>query len=218
MPRRYTWFLAAIVLSVVAPKTALSQAPLTIEGLTDRQYPGYANSVTFRVPTTAGYSYNVILDTNPVPTGVFVTVNKTDYYELHVWRTNNSTLQTTNRRIQFIVKNSSRGSTEEGIPTWTPYPTIPSASNEFAGARLRIIAPADFPAGYQMPVVAWVDNAAGKPLRANGELRLSNGARVTSRRGAGSAVVPAPAVFSRRIRVASPEAESAICRRFRPTR
>jgi hypothetical protein len=147
------------------------------------------NSVTFRVPSLAGYSYKVLVDTNGVSTDVPVTVSKVDYHELNVWRTNDTTLEVTNRRIQFIVKNSSRGETEEGIPSWTPYPTIPSASNEFAGAQLELIAPAVFPAGYQIPAVAWFYNANGKPLRANGELRLDGGPGVTLRRGAGSALL-----------------------------
>jgi hypothetical protein len=181
---------ATVALVVMAAWSLSAQAPLTIEGLADRQYSGYVDSVAFRVPSTAGYSYSVLLDTKPVPTDAFVTVNAVDYHELHVWRTNTSTLQTTNRRIQFIVRASSRGTTEVGIPAWTPYPTIPSASNEFTGGELRVAVPQAFPAGYQIPVVAWLYNSAGAPLRANGELTLGGSPAVTIRRGVGSALLP----------------------------
>jgi hypothetical protein len=161
-------------------------AQFTINGVTDRST--YTETVTFSVVTQAGYSYSVLLGTNPLPAGVSHTLNRADYYELLAWRTNLSApFEVTNRLIRFIVQ-SDRLNPEKGLIKWTPYPPISSTSNEVAGGRLRVTAPQDYPAGLPIPVIGWVDDGQGNEIRANGWLQATGfeGQEVRVLRGVGS--------------------------------
>jgi hypothetical protein len=165
--------------------------PLGVRGISDRG--DYQNQVTFLITNTVGFSYGATLDGKNVPVGVDVLVNSSDYHELSVWRTNTSTLAATNRLVRFVVVPSERSCCEAGLPTWTPYPFINSATGEFAGSRLKLIAPQDFPAGLHIPVVAWVENNQANAVRVNGLLRDSNQPSIAIRRGVGSGLLPPPA-------------------------
>ena len=165
----------------------------SITGVTDRYY-NYSDSVTFTVGTQSGYSFQVTLDTNRVPTGVPITVNQVDYHELRVSATNLSTGVVSNALVRFIVQSSTRsakGTTENGIPPWTPWPVINSSTNEFAAAHLRVITPESFPAGYEIPVVAWAENEQGHAVRANGLLAAPGQPSIQLKRGAGSGFLTA---------------------------
>src|SRR6266540_2627909 len=81
-----------------------AQAPLTVLGVADRG--DYANSITLSVPTTSGYAYSVKLDGAPIPVDVNVAVNKVDYHQMFVSRTNLATLAGTNLVIGFVVRGS----------------------------------------------------------------------------------------------------------------
>ena len=168
---------------------SIAQGQLTINGVTDKTV--YNDSATFTVVTQAGYNYSVLLDTNPAPAGTSVAVTSVDYHELRVSRTNQTTLDVTNRLIRFIVRSSARGSTEDGIPPWTPWPLIYSSSNELAGAHLRLMVPQDFPAGYEIPVVAWVENDQGHAVRVNGLLPAPGHPAIQIKRGTGSGFLAA---------------------------
>lgn len=151
----------------------------------------YTSSASFYVTNEAGYAYDARLDGVPVPVGVSVPVTKVDYHELYVLRTNTSTLAVTNRLVKFIVRSSERGGSEDGIPPWTPYPSIPSASGEFAGGTLRVIAPDVIPQGLMIPVVAWVEDANGHALRVNGTVTAPAQNSVKLLRGVGSGFLSA---------------------------
>jgi hypothetical protein len=164
--------------------TALAQAPFPINGVADRSI--YTSAVTLRVPSTAGHTYGVLLDGAAIPTDVDVTVNQADYHELSATRTEAGTGTVTNRLVRFIVRASDRGTTEDGLPPWVPYPMIPSSAGELAGARLDLIVPPLYPAGLEIPVVAWVRNAQGGVVRANGPLTSASHPPIPLRRGVGS--------------------------------
>lgn len=165
-------------------------AQLTINGVTDKTV--YVNTATFNVPVQAGYAYGVFLNGRPAAVGVDVPLTGPDYYELDAWRTNLSApFGVENRIVRFIVEASNRGTTETGLPRQTPFPVIPSSSNEFAGAQLRLIAPRDFPAGYEIPVVAWAMNEAGHAVRANGSLSAEGHPSIPVKRGVGSGFLAA---------------------------
>lgn len=168
---------------------SIAQGQLTINGVTDKTV--YNDSATFTVVTQAGYNYSVLLDTNPAPAGTSVAVTSVDYHELRVSRANQTTLEVTNRLVRFIVRSSARGSTEDGIPPWTPWPLINSSSNEFTGAHLRLMVPQDFPAGYEIPVVAWVENNQGHAVRVNGLLTAPGHPAIQIKRGTGSGFLAA---------------------------
>src|SRR5438046_1186023 len=170
MPRlTFCRFAAVVVWGLVFfsfRNPALGQ--IAVNGLADKTI--YNDSVTFTVPSQAGYNYRLLLDTNTVPVDTAITVARVEYHELQIFRTNQLTLAATNQLYRFIVRSSKRGNTEDGIPPWIPYPLINSSSNEFAGAHLRLITPRNFPTGYEIPVVAWVENSQGHAVRANGLL------------------------------------------------
>src|SRR5881396_319739 len=110
MPRmsRINRLNVVLALSCAALFTAASvapaQEPLTILGVTDRG--DYADSVTLSVRTSSGYVYSVKLDGDPIPVDVNVVVNKVDYHQLSVARTNLATLAGTNLVIGFVVRGS----------------------------------------------------------------------------------------------------------------
>lgn len=168
--------------TLLAGANAFSQVPVT--GVADMTI--YTDQVTFTVTSEAGYAYDARLDGSSVPAGSPVLVNKADYHELSVWRTNTTTLATANRLVRFIVRSAERGGTEDGIPTWVPHPPIPSANAEFAGGTLLILAPQSFPQGLPIPVVVWVEDTACRPLRVNGKVTAPGQPSFKLLRGVGS--------------------------------
>lgn len=159
-------------------------AQITVSGLADKAV--YEDQVVFTISSSVGWSYDARLDSAPVPVGTAVTMNQVDYHELSVRRTNDSTAAIETALYRFIVRSTERGETENGLPPWTPPPVIPSSTAEFAGARLDLLAPATFPANCAIPVVAWVRNAAGHAVRANGSLASEGHPTIAIKRGVGS--------------------------------
>lgn len=174
---------------------ALAAIPLfgqtVITGVADKGI--YTDRANFTVTAQSGYTCGARLDGIPVPIAAAVAVSNADYHELSVSATNDSTLTVTTQLIRFIVTSSERGNTETGLPPWVPYPVVNSAPEEFAGSQLRVIVPENFPSGYAIPVVAWVEAAAGHALRANGLLSATGQPAIQLRRGVGSGFLPAPA-------------------------
>ena len=159
-------------------------AQITVSGLADKSV--YADQVTFTIPQTAGWTYDARVDGVAVSVGSVVSIRDVDYHELLVARTNNLTSAVETAAYRFIVRSSERGSTENGLPPWTPPPSIPSAAAEFAGARLQLITPAAFPTNHPIPVVAWVLSQAGHAVRANGALEAAGHPTIQIKRGVGS--------------------------------
>jgi hypothetical protein len=182
--------LAFISGVLLAAASALAQAPLNINGVTDKST--YTDTASFSVPSTAGYSQVAFLNNQPVSSDVTHVVNRADYYEVTVMRTNNSTFAVSNRTVRFIIQSSNRGSPEKGLIEWLPYPGIPSASAEFAGANMRLIVPQAYPAGLEIPVIAWIQESNGDARRANGYIRAAGfeSSPVKILRGVGSGFLP----------------------------
>jgi hypothetical protein len=154
------------LLLLVAVFPSLRAQTLTIEGIADRTT--YNDTASFRVLTNAGFSYRVTLNGVAVSAGVTNRITRMDYYDLSVSRTNDSTSAVTNVLVRFIVLSSRRGSPELGLIEWVPLPPIPSTAGEMAGAQLHLLTPQDYPAGLDIPVVARVEDIAGKERRVNG--------------------------------------------------
>jgi hypothetical protein len=173
------------VLSLALALSANSQ--ITINGVADKQTA--ADSITFTIVAQPGYAYGAFLNANPIPVGVAVTVNRPDFYQLYVIRTNDTSSAVESLMRRFIVSASERGDTELGLPPHTPWPVIQSSAAEFEGAGLRLLVPQDFPAGYEIPVVAWVVDADGHAVRANGLLAASGQRSIQLRRGVGSGLL-----------------------------
>jgi len=164
-------------------------AQITVEGVTDKTV--YTDQATFRVVTAAGWNYTVTLNGETKPAGVSVAVVGANYYELAVSRRNTTSGAVENLLVQFIIKSSERRDAEWGLPPWVPYPRIPSASGEYAGAHLRVVAPPAFPAGIEIPVFAWVEDDAGKRVGVHGALKSDGLPDLKLFRGVGSVLLPA---------------------------
>jgi len=163
-------------------------AQFTLSGLSDKGV--YNDSVTFTVSAQAGYQVGAALDGQVVALGAATKVGAVDYHELRVSATNQTTLATTNAVFRFNVVSTERNGSENGLPPWIPYPSIPSTAQETAGAHLRCLLPAAFPTNLPVPVVAWVEGENGAAVRANGFLAIQPQASIQVRRGAGSGFLP----------------------------
>jgi len=177
---RTAFSLAALWLALALP----AAAQITVNGVADRG--NYTDTVTFTVVSAAGFTDSAFLNTNSIPTGVPVTVDRPDFYELRVFRTNDIGGPVTSLYLRFLVIASEREDTEWGLPKAFAWPLITSSSNEFAGARLRLLTPSRFPAGYEIPVVAWVEDDSGHAVRANGFVAAPGHPSIQVRRGVGS--------------------------------
>jgi len=184
---------ATVVLLCVLATASSGLAAITIEGVADQKV--YADHVTLTVRSEPGYTYTAELNGKPVAVDVAVEVNEPDYYELTVSRYKQSSGSEESVIVRFIVRDSTRGDSEWGLPPWTPYPMIDSAASEFAGAKLIIVTPAEYPMGLEIPVIARVENASGNRLGVNGRVVAAGFVKhpLQLLRGVGSAFLPAQA-------------------------
>ena len=166
-----------------------SSQPIDVIGVSDKMV--YSDRVTFSVPAQPGFAYLIFLNTNSISGAAPVTVDRPDYYELYIQRTEIGSGEVASRRVRFIVEDSARENTEWGLPTHTPSLLIQSATEEFIGAHLRLIVPQNFPTGYEIPIVAWVEDDAGQAVRANGLLTAPGQPSIQLRRGVGSGFLTA---------------------------
>lgn len=162
--RRFTAVVACLLSMVALAGSGYAQ--ISITGVQDRAV--YADRVSFTVGSEAGYDYTVELNGDAFATDVSIEVDEPEYYELYAHRREAATGAEESVVVRFIVRASERGNSEWGLPAWTPYPLIPSAAGEFAGARLEIVAPAEYPMGLEIPVVGRVEDASGKRVGVNG--------------------------------------------------
>ena len=165
----------------------LLSAQINITGVADKTT--YNNTVTLTVGTQAGFNYNATLNWQPVALGTPVTLTKPDFYELRVDATNQVGGAVTSLYRRFIVLDASRLNTETGLPTQTPFPVIQSSPAEFAEAHFRLLVPASFPAGYSVPLIAWVVDEQDHAIRGNGVLHNASTRLFQVKRGVGSGFV-----------------------------
>ena len=186
---RNAWWLLSILCQFVPAASALGA--ITVDGVADKKV--YADRVSFTVRSEAGYDYTAELNGESVSVGVAVEVNEPEYYELNIHRQNKASGAQENQLIRFIVRATDRGNSEWGLARWVPYPPIDSATVEFAGARLLIVAPAQYPTGLEIPVIARVDDTAGNRMGVNGVITADGFASHPLRllRGVGSVFLPA---------------------------
>ena len=159
-------------------------AQITIDGVADKA--NYNDTASYRVQTQAGFTYEAYLNAQPVPVGVFNAITRPDFYELYVIRTEIATDDVVTRMVRFLVNASARNGSEWGLPPHVPLPLVQSSPEEFTGARLRLLVPHAFPAGYEIPVVAWAVDNGNHAVRANGILAAAGQNSIQIRRGVGS--------------------------------
>ncbi|OHB62870.1 MAG: hypothetical protein A2Y77_00170 [Planctomycetes bacterium RBG_13_62_9] len=166
-------------------------AKITVDGLEDKNV--YKDQVSFTVRLEAGYDSSAWLNGQPVATGVSIKIDEPEYYELNVYQRARVSRAEESRLVRFIIRAGDRGNTEWGLPRWTPYPMIDSASAEFAGAQLVVVTPAQYPLGLEVPVIARVEDVSGNRVGVNGSVRAAGFQNHPLRllRGVGSAFLPA---------------------------
>ncbi len=180
--QKYVRALFALCLICVAASNASAQ--ISVDGIADKA--NYNDSVSYRVQTQAGFTYEAFLNGQPVTVGTLNPISRPDYYELFVQRTEIATDAVVTRNVRFLVNASERNGSEWGLPPHTPLPLIQSSPAEFTGAHVRLMIPQTFPAGYEIPVLAWIMNDSDHPVRANGLLSATGHPNIQLRRGAGS--------------------------------
>jgi hypothetical protein len=160
-------------------------AQISVSGVSNRSI--YTDQATFQIAPQTGFTYVATLNGAAVAVGSSVVVERMDHYELVVTATPTAGGTPVSEMIQFIVRDADRGSPETGLIKWVPYPPIPSAQGEFAGATLDLIAPAAFPAGMHLPVIARITDPQGHARRVNGTVTFPNSDLASFRlvRGAG---------------------------------
>lgn len=161
----------AIVCLLILTLTGSSIGAISITGVTDTTV--YADTATFTVNSEPGWDYTATLNNEPIATDVAIVVDDPEYYRVYVHRINQTTFVEEAAAARFIVRDSSRGNSEWGLPTWTPYPPIDSAAAEFVGAQLKIVTLSQYPMGLEIPVAARVDNVSNERLGVIGDERSS---------------------------------------------
>ena len=190
--RRTRWIWRLLV-ALVGLRAAASRAAIVVEGIADQVV--VADRASFRIVTEPGFDYAAALDAQPVALDRWVEVEEPRFYELLVERVPLLGGATEQARVRFIVRASERGNSEWGLPPWTPPRRVASAPAGFAGGTLVVVVPARWPAGSPIPVVAWVQDAAGRRVPRNGAVLGGEPAqsRIELRRGIGSGLMPAAA-------------------------
>lgn len=185
--------LSFLVVTLIA-FSSKPHAAIVVEGVQDRQV--IADRAQFRVLPQEGFVDKVRLNGSEIAAADWVERTNADYYELLIDRSPVAGGATESHRVQFIVRASERGSSEVGLPPWTPLPVIQSAPGEFSGAELELIMPVRIPVGMEVPVIATVKTAAGRSARLNGMVAAEGFPSFQVRRGFGSSLLPAFAPLS----------------------
>lgn len=189
--RRFMLDLVCFLSLFALVGSALAQ--ISIDGISDKRV--YKDKVSFTVSSEIGYDYTVELNGIPIETDVSVEVDEPEYYELYVYRRERSSGAGQSELVRFIVRASERGNSEWGLPRWNPCPPIDSAAAEFAGAKLKIIAPVEYPMGLEIPVVARMEDDSGNRLGINSIISVVDfqNQPLQLLRGVGSVFLPAAA-------------------------
>lgn len=171
---------------------ACSHAAITIGGVADKTK--YDNSVTLTItadPNAA--TTTATLDGAPFAVGSAVVVNSIRYHELKAESRDAGNALVDSKTVRFIVRNSARAGSEDGIPSHTPYRVVNDAPSAFAGGTLKVIAPAAWPAGLPIPIATTLRDSTNEPLWLNGTVSFGGFPATTlqMRRGWGSTLAPA---------------------------
>ncbi len=181
-----------LCLFLVLFSNASLRAAITITGVADKTK--YDNTVTFSVTADASAATTTAtLDGVATTVGSAVVVTSIRYHELKAESRTAGGVLVDSKLIRFIVRDSVRAGSEDGIPQHTPYRLVNDAPSAFAGGTLKVLAPAAWPAGLPVPLGVRLLNAANEGLRLNGIVTFSGfpGTTLQMRRGWGSVVAPA---------------------------
>lgn len=183
--------LVAFLSTSIASLSA--HAAVSITGVVDKTK--YSNTATYTVTAdaTAGTTTTATLDGLPATVGSAVAVTSVRYHELYAESRDGIGALVSSQLVRFIVHNSTRNGSEDGIPSHTPFKTVQDAPSAFAGKTFKALAPAAWPIGLPMPLAVKLVDGANETVRLNGLVAMSGfpSMKVQMRRGWGSIQVPA---------------------------
>ncbi len=179
-------------LTALLSLVSAAPAAITISGVADKTK--YSATVTFTVTADpAAATTTATLDGVATTVGSAVTVTAKSYHELKAESRTAGGVLVDSQTRRFIVTDSTRGGSEDGIPPHTPYRTVNDAPSAFAGKNLKMIAPAAWPVGLPVPMAAVLRDGSNENVRLNGVVTFGGFPLTTLqlRRGWGSVVAPA---------------------------
>jgi hypothetical protein len=178
-----------LIAMMAAATQVLAQDTITVEGIVPKTV--YADRASFRVVPQTGSEDDCFLDGRSISANDWVNVTEVNYHELFVRRITPGTGAENVLTVPFIVRSSERANSEWGLPPWTPYPVIQSASAEFDGVQLRVVCPTAFPRDLAIPMAAFLEDASGGQVRLNGVVQAVgfDDTPLILRRGIGSVVL-----------------------------
>jgi hypothetical protein len=185
---RFPSLLLALVAAAVLP----TRAAITISGISDKiKYP---DTVTFTVTADpAAVTTTATLDGVATTVGSAVTVTSIRYHELKAESRDGVGALVDSRLVRFIVHDSDREGSEDGIPPHTPFRSVPDAPSAFVGKTLKVAAPAAWPVGMPVPLAVMLRDGADESVWLNGVVKFGGFPQTTTlmRRGWGSVQIPA---------------------------
>ena len=96
-PRRLRLPVLLLLAAACLVLTFTARAQIGVSNLVDKS-SSYDDRVTFYITNSPGFTYLALLNGQPVSIGSAVLVDKPDYYELAMWRTNTTTSAVATRR------------------------------------------------------------------------------------------------------------------------
>ena len=172
---------------------ASAKAAVSITGVADKSKN--TNTVTYTVvaDTVPGTTTTATLNGVPTTVGSAVVLTSVRYHELYAESRDAGGALVSSQLVRFIITNSARGGSEDGIPSHTPYKTVQDAPSAFVGKTFKVIAPSAFPVGMSVPMAFKLVDGSNETVRLNGIVAMSGfpSTKVQMRRGWGSVNAPA---------------------------
>lgn len=186
--KRFTFTFAVGLFAALSGNAAITISPSTFDKTK------FADSVTFTVTADpAAATTTATLDGVAVSVGTPVTVTAVSYHELRAESRDAGGGLLDSRLARFIVHDSARAGSEDGIPPHTPFKHVPDAPSAFIGKTLKVAAPATWPAGLPVPLAVKLRDGANESVWLNGLVTFGGFPKITAplRRGWGSVQAPA---------------------------
>jgi hypothetical protein len=106
------------------------------------------------------------------PVGSANTVTQVRYHELRAESRDAGGTLVDSLLVRFIVRDSDREGSEDGIPPHTPFRSVPDAPSAFVGKTLKVSAPAAWPVGMPVPLVVMLRDGANESVWLNGVVKF----------------------------------------------
>ena len=130
-----------------------ARGAITITNVVDKTKYDAPRSFTITADPNAATT-TATLDGAATAVGSTVNVTAFGYHELKAESRTAGGVLVDSKTVRFIARDPGRLVTEDGIPPHTPFRTVNDAPSAFAGQTLKVIAPAAWPAGLPVPIVA----------------------------------------------------------------